>query len=422
MKPDIKTRQDALSVLEKVIDRGLTLENAFYSILMDTALSPLDKRFVRALVMSVLRRFGQAENILTRYLKKPLPQKQRKIYLILIMGIVSLYFLKTPAHAVVHVFVELSKLQKPGDFSKLVNAILRQVSRDLDTLAAPAVSLNIPDWLYASWVKDWGEPHAQSIANAVLSESPIDLSVIDDPKEWAGKLNATVLPEGTVRLNDPVDITSLPGYSDGLWWVQDAAASIPAQLFSDINGKRVADICAAPGGKTAQLVAFGAHVTAYDISEKRLKRFRENMHRLGFDEKVTVVCTDMLTDTDVPKEQFDAVLLDAPCSATGTLMKHPDVKFHKGFGDILRLSEMQKALLLKAIAMTKPGGEIVYVTCSMQRAEGEDVLQTILKESPDIQITPMPDRFSNYKTPEGFLRTFPDQERDGFFIAKLIKK
>ena len=281
------------------------------------------------------------------------------------------------------------------------------------------------------WVARYGEERAHAIAAANLIEPPLDLTVKSDPQHWAIEMSGRVLPNRSVRLLPKGRIEALPGFEQGAWWVQDVAASLPAHLMGDVAGKRVADLCAAPGGKTAQLALAGASVVAVDISKTRLKTLAANLARLGL--AATTVAADAATWS--PEERFDAVLLDAPCSSTGTIRRHPDIPYLKSPKDIEALAALQARLLDNATALLKPGGTLVYSTCSLELEEGEAQIAALLARNPAIQVDPIlpGDVFGqpDWLQPPGFLRTFPYQldlgtpewsGMDGFFAARLKRK
>jgi len=310
--------------------------------------------------------------------------------------------------------------------------------RDEILSRADAGRLNTPDWLWQRWSDFYGEETAEAIAAAHLAIPPLDLTPRDSRPAGlaalAGELGGTVLPTGSIRLQSPGRITALPGFEAGRWWVQDAAAAMPARLLGPIGGKSVADLCAAPGGKTAQLAAADANVTAVDISQNRLRRLVRNLARLGL--AAQTVTADLLTWT--PAEQFDAILLDAPCSATGTIRRHPDIAWLKTPSDIANLAGLQARLLERAVTWLKPGGRLVYCTCSLEAEEGEDRIAGLLARNGDVERDPiMPHEVAGLAhclTPNGDLRTLPctafepsggadsssaPSGMDGFFIARL---
>lgn len=456
MNTALSARQCAFLILRAVIQAQKTLDEAFFPVQSQLeTLSDSDKQFVRLLVLTVLRRYGQIQTLLSPFLKKPLPPKLFDVSLVLSMGTAQLVFLKTPAHAAVDTSVRLIKARKKEGLARVVNGVLRTMERALPTLQIPPAVTNIPDWLRADWqrftlsplIHSGNTPHptknqqteysldetpalistqysdaAATFADIFIQEPDLDLTVKENPTAWAEKWEGLVLPTGSVRIHAKNDITQREGYSAGDWWVQEASAAIPAQLFPDVNGLRVADLCAAPGGKTAQLVNRGAIVDAYDISEKRLNRLRENMKRLRYEERVHVICRNALEIQIPPTGLYDAVLLDAPCSATGTIRRHPDLLFHRTAADVTRLSQLQRALLQKAITLVKPGGYIVYATCSLQEAENEGVVQTVLAENKHIERIPVDAKWDAFRTQTGAVQVLPTHHQDGFYAALLRQK
>jgi 16S rRNA (cytosine967-C5)-methyltransferase len=317
-------------------------------------------------------------------------------------------------------------------YDKLVNAVLRRVASEGEGIAASldATRVNTPDWLWTRWADYWGEPRAHEIAASHLVEPPLDLTVKSDPELWAERLNGRVLSTGSVRLLPKGRIESLPGFDEGAWWVQDAAASLPARLLGDVAGKRVADLCAAPGGKTAQLALAGASVTAVDGSKTRLSLLAENLARLGLQAE------SVLADAATWQlgELFDAVLLDAPCSSTGTIRRHPDIPYIKSPKDIVALVALQGRLLDNAASLLKPGGRLVYSTCSLEPEEGKAQIAAFLVRNEAFSLEPVEPRElfgqTDWIEPSGCLRTFPYELKlespewsgmDGFFATRLVR-
>jgi 16S rRNA (cytosine967-C5)-methyltransferase len=316
-------------------------------------------------------------------------------------------------------------------FAKLVNAVLRRVAREgKERLAAlDTVALDTPPWLLTRWIRFYGEAVARDIAAANGREAALDISVKRDAQHWAQALGGRVLSTGSLRTIAQGSVTALPGFIDGAWWVQDAAAALPARLFGAVDGLRVADLCAAPGGKAAQLIAAGARVTAVDRSASRLARLKDNLDRLSL--KAELVCADA---EKWEAEPFDAVLLDAPCSSTGTIRRHPDVPWLKKAADIVKLSVLQHRLIERAIVLTKPGGTLVYCTCSLEPEEGEDVVNALLARTPNVTRVAITaaevSGHAEFITEDGDLRTLPchlpeSDSRlagiDGFYAARLRK-
>jgi 16S rRNA (cytosine967-C5)-methyltransferase len=426
----------AFDVLTTALKSRQPFDEAFNQHPRVNKLESRDRGFAFHIVISTLRHLGQIDDIITRCLDKKLPPKAYSAKTILRIGICQLLFLNTPAHAAVSTSVDLAEQLDEGPYKKLINAILRRVTRESEKLLGQqdAAKLNTPEWLWDSWITAYGEETTRKIARAHLKMPALDVSVKSNTGDWAEKLGGQVLPTGGVRLAAGTNVPELEGFEEGEWWVQDAAASLPAQLFGkDLTGQKIADICAAPGGKTAQLIAAGADVIALDRSEKRLLTLTENLARLSF--TAETICAD--AGTWQPENLLDGVLLDAPCSATGTIRRHPDVQYLKRERDVSNARQAQFRLLKAAAGMIKPEGQIVFATCSLQPDEGPDVIDAFLADQPNWQRRPLKasdvDGQTDFITPAGDLRTLPfhlnglgDPEElggmDGFFAARLIKK
>jgi 16S rRNA (cytosine967-C5)-methyltransferase len=347
-----------------------------------------------------------------------------------LLGAAQILWLDVPDHAAVDLSVRLVQAdRRAARYPGLINAVLRRVTRDgpEDLRAAESKALDTPEWLLSRWQKHFGSETAQAIAAAQRHPPPLDVSVKGDAAEWAARLRGKVLPTGSVRTVAQGAVTRLPGFDEGGWWVQDAAAALPARLLGDLRGKTVADLCAAPGGKTAQLVLAGGTVIAVDRSEPRLKRLRENLARLNL--QAETVVADATAWSGGP---FDAVLIDAPCSSTGTIRRHPDIPWLKSAEDLAKLTALQARLLDRAAALVKPGGTLVYCTCSLEPEEGEQAVAALLGRDPNWRRRPiMPAEIGELPdllTPEGDLRTLPchfaDPDPrmaglDGFYAARL---
>ncbi|PKU23526.1 RsmB/NOP family class I SAM-dependent RNA methyltransferase [Telmatospirillum siberiense] len=415
-------RHAVLDALGKILRRNLALDEALHV----NGLEERDRGFARLLLATTLRRLGQIDALIAHCLEHPLPVKAVTVQDILRLGTAQLLFLDVAAHAAVDTAVRLAKDAGQTAHVKLVNAVLRRLGREGPALSAAqdAARLNTPAWLWESWTAAYGEPSCRAIAIAHLTEAPLDISVSRDPESWAERLDAAILPTGTLRRPAGGAIAHLPGYDEGDWWVQDAAAALPARLLGDVRGKRIADLCAAPGGKTAQLAAAGAHVTALDRSAKRLERLQANLARLRLAADVeTTDATSWRPDTPV-----DGVLLDAPCSATGTLRRHPDASWLKRPEDVAKLTATQSRLLAAAVEMVAPGGLIVYCTCSLQPEEGIDQVEALLAGGAPLRRRPItPSEVGGLVeliTPAGDLRSLPCHlgekgGMDGFFAARL---
>ncbi len=385
-----------------------------------------DRAFARLLVATALRRLGEIDARVDRHLHRAIPAKSVLVRHALRLGAVQLICLGTPPHAAVDRTVGLLRGRLAG-FRGLVNAVLRKLAREsAEDNAAPG-SINTPDWLWQSWVESYGEKTAAAIAAAHLNEAPLDITVKEDATGWAERLEAVVLPTGGLRRASGGDPAALPGYADGGWWIQDAAATLPTRLLNVQPGETVIDLCAAPGGKTAQLAAAGATVTAVERSAARIVRLTGNLERLGLDARI--VQADAVSWR--PDAPADAVLLDAPCSATGTIRRHPDIPWLKQPEDVIRLADLQDRLLRAAIDMTKPGGRIVFATCSLQPEEGPAQIAALLDGDAPVTLDPVrPDELPGLPdalSADGTVRTLPcywaaDGGLDGFYVARLRRR
>ncbi|MBD9450604.1 MAG: RsmB/NOP family class I SAM-dependent RNA methyltransferase [Rhizobium altiplani] len=413
-KPGFQVRAAAAKILAAVVDRKLSLDGALDNEHGNPAYKALnegDRALVRAILNTTLRHLPRIDAAISRLLESPLPEGARALHHVLAIAAAQILYLDVPDHAAVDLAVEQSN-QDPRNrrFAKLVNAVLRRLGREKDQILAEIATIPVmPEWFLQRLEKAYGKERAQSISESQLEPAAIDLTVKADAQRWAERLGGFALPTGGVRLAAfEGSIPSLEGFSEGDWWVQDAAASIPAQLFGDLTGKRVADLCAAPGGKTAQLVLAGGDVTAVEQSENRIKRLRANLDRLGL--KAETVASD-LTKYE-PAELFDAILLDAPCSSTGTTRRHPDVLWAKGPEDIAKLAALQERLLRHAITLLKPDGTIVFSNCSLDPAEGEDVVARVLSDTPSVERAAVdPERWPGLEaaiSALGEFRTTPD--------------
>lgn len=420
-------RRAATLVLDEILARSQTFDQAWASESRRLdGLDPRDRAFARLLVVTALRRLGEVDDMLGRLMQRPLPDKLSLVRQVLRLGVVQLRFLDTPPHAAIDQAVRLVRALDRPNMTGLVNAVLRKVP-DLPAVEPEAAArLNTPAWLLQSWRKAHGKAAAGAIALAHLEEPPPDLSVTRDPAAWAERLQAELLPTGSLRLSRSGDVTALPGFADGAWWVQDAAAALPAGLLGLKPGSHVLDLCAAPGGKTAQLAAMGAEVTAVEVDSRRAKLLRSNLGRLGL--KAEVVEADAARY--VPAAPADFILLDAPCTATGTLRRHPDIAWLKGPEDVAKTVKLQDRLLARAAAMLAPGGTLVYAVCSLQPEEGAARIDALLARETALARAPVrPEELPGLEdaiTTAGDVQTTPAlwPERghlDGFFIARLRK-
>ncbi len=426
------TRRAALNMLTAILCNHRLLHEAEAAEQQTLErLTTADRALTTQLVRTVLRRHGQLQHLLDRLLHKPLPKRACRARAALMLGAAQLLFLRTPAHAAIHTTVELLKAHpRTRPLAGLANAVLRRLQREGDALLRQAPpTLNFPDWLRRRWREQWGEEAVQAMAEELLREPPLDITV-KRPGEapvWAERLDGLPLPTGTVRIEKPArPVASLPGHAEGAWWVQDAAATLPARLAGNVTDRMVADLCAAPGGKTMQLAAAGAQVTAVDISAPRLARLRENLTRTGL--TAEIVQSDVLNYT--PVAPFDVVLLDAPCTATGTFRRHPDVLLNKTPEQAHELVALQERMLEHVRHLVAPGGLLIYCVCSLLPEEGEEQVARFLARHGDA-FARDPVRLEENGglreviTQEGDVRTLPHfsigetRGLDGFFIARL---
>ena len=416
---DLAARRAALTLLDAALERRGGIDEA-------AAAGPLksldarDRAFARALTLSTLRRLGQIDRLLSAKLTREPPPRIRNL---LRLGVAQLFWFDTPDHAAVSTSVDIAAGDKTGRaFKGLVNAVLRGLLRD----GAPADDPEslCPPWLYARWVAAWGPEAARAIAAEIAGEPATDLTVREngDIERLAAELDAIPLPGGTLRVAQRGDIALWPGFSEGRWWVQDAAAAVPARLLHANAEQTALDLCAAPGGKTLQLAASGAKTVAVDRSADRLKRVSENLARMSLAAEVVAADAGAWADG----RTFDAVLLDAPCSATGTFRRHPDVLWAARPGDIAKLAAVQSRLLDSAATRTAPGGRLVYCVCSLEPEEGEDQVRAFLARNPDFATEPCAEGEGGAPaaslTREGWLRLLPHHReggQDGFFTARL---
>ena len=419
----MSARQAAAELIVAVLDNGRALDDALNDTPSFTALEGRDRAFARAMATAALRRLGAIDAVLARFLQRPLPDTAFHGRALLRVGAAQILVLGTPSHAAVGETVSAANsMREARGFAKLINAVLRRVAQEGASISAslPA-GADLPGWLYTRWRAAHGDA-APAIAASLLSEAPLDLSVKQDADGWATRLGGDVTPTGSVRLSTAPPIDQLPGFADGAWWVQDAAAALPAKLLGEVSGKRVLDLCAAPGGKTLQLAAAGAHVTAVDKSKPRLGRLRENLQRTQL--KADVIAADAMEFR--ASERFDAILLDAPCTSTGTLRRHPDVAWLRRPHDVRALAELQAKLLNAAAALLKPSGVLVYAVCSLEPEEGPAIVAQALSHGWSRKPITAAEIPSEFITPDGDMRTLPSHwpdigGLDGFYAARLMR-
>jgi 16S rRNA (cytosine967-C5)-methyltransferase len=433
--PGLAARIAAAAVLSDVIARRHPLDECFAAgaaLSRIGGLEPCDAALTRSIATAALRRLGTIRAAFAKLLEKERPRQASQLEWTLIVAGAQILFLDVPDYAAVDLAVRATRLDtKTVPFASLVNGVLRNLIRVRETILAESDPLegDTPEWLATRWRKNYGEAGARAIAAAHREEPVLDLTVVGDPSTWAARLGAVVLPTGSLRLRSQAKINELPGFAEGRWFVQDAAAALPARLLQARPGNRVADFCAAPGGKTAQLAATGAEVTAIDRSAERLKKLAANLARL--DLRADIVVADAV---NLKTQSFDAILVDSPCLGTGTIRRHPDIAWIKKAHDLVALTTLQARLLDKAAELVKTGGMIVYCTCSLEPEENEMQIAALLRRNPGVTRVPItPSEVGGLEellNEQGELRTLPSHlpapeprlaGLDGFFAARLLR-
>jgi 16S rRNA (cytosine967-C5)-methyltransferase len=435
--PGLAARRIAADILDGVLHKHRTLDDQLDGAGAHPGLKTLadrDRALMRRLVATILRRLGTLGHVLSRLLDRGIPTDAPRAQSALLIGAAQILWMDVPDHAAVDLSVRLVQSdRRAAKYAGLVNAVLRRCAREGQPLIDEVKSqtLDVAPWLLARWTAHYGEATARDIAIAISHEPSLDITVKSDAAQWANRLHGEILPTGSVRTLLQGSVTMLPGFTEGQWWVQDAAAALPVRLLGDVAGKTIADLCAAPGGKTAQLAQAGARVTAVDRSSNRMARLRDNLTRLGLQAETVVA--------DAAEWQgggwgFDAVLVDAPCTSTGTIRRHPDVGWLRQEADIGALTALQNRLLHRAVALLNPGGTLVYCTCSLEPEEGEQAVSTLLASESSVRRVPIEAGevagLAEILTAEGDLRTLPshlprEEPRlgglDGFYAARLVK-
>ena len=436
--PGLAARRIAADVLDGVLHKHRTLDDQLDGAAAHPGLKTLadrDRALMRKLVATILRRLGTLGHLLSRLLDRGIPTDAPRAQSALLIGAAQILWMDVPDHAAVDLSVRLVQSdRRAAKYAGLVNAVLRRCTREGPSLIDDSKSeiLDIPPWLHKRWIAHYGEATARAMALALAHEPSLDITVKSDAAQWAARLHGESLPTGTVRTLLQGSVTNLPGFAEGEWWVQDAAAALPARLFGDIKGKTIVDFCAAPGGKTAQLALAGARVVALDRSPGRTARLRDNLARLRLHAEAVV--TDAVEWQGGAVGAIDGVLVDAPCTSTGTIRRHPDVAWLRQEADLAALTTLQKRLLQRAVALLRPGGTLVYCTCSLEPEEGETAISTLLAAEPSLRRVPVDPSevggLAEIINPEGDLRTLPchmphSDPRlgglDGFYAARLIK-
>ena len=391
-----------------------------------------DRALANRLITTALRRQGQLNFIIHALLEKGMPGKSGTFEAVLRLSLAQLVFLPDlGAHSALFLAVEATKRDpKARHLSGLMNAVLRNAQANSAKFGMLSDDLLIPETFGDTWLEAYGEEAISRFSDALLAGAPLDLTLKDDNAELIEQLGAEPVIADTVRIEQrdrPVE--ALPGYAEGRWWVQDAASAIPARLLGLEPGKRVLDLCAAPGGKTAQLVKAGHLVTALDSDPKRVERLKGNLERLDY--KAEIIVGD--AGTYAPASAYDGVLLDAPCSATGTFRRHPEVIWHRSSGDVAGRMRLQRALLTNAFRCVDAGGVLIYCVCSLEPAEGEEQVDWALEHLPGLKLWPIePSELTGLEqavSSRGLVRTHPgmmpggrDGGMDGFFVARFRRQ
>jgi len=437
--PGLAARRIAADILDGVLHKHRTLDDQLEGAGAHPGLKTLadrDRALMRRLVATVLRRLGTLGHLLSRLLDRGVPTDAPRAQSALLIGAAQILWMDVPDHAAVDLSVRLVQSdRRAAKYAGLVNAVLRRCAREGAGIVAEvkAEMLDIPPWLSKRWVAHYGEATARAIALAIGHEPSLDISVKSDAPQWATRLHGELLPTGSVRTLLQGPVTMLPGFAEGAWWVQDAAAALPARLFGDVEGKTIVDFCAAPGGKTAQLARAGARVIALDRSPARVARLKDNLTRLSLTaEAVVADATEWPNGAETGG--FDGILIDAPCTSTGTIRRHPDVAWLRQESDLAALVALQKRMLARAASLLKPGGVLVYCTCSLEPEEGEAPIAALLATEPGLKRAPIAAGevagLSEIVNPQGDLRTLPCHlphadprlsGLDGFYAARLVK-
>ncbi|HEX4301860.1 MAG TPA: RsmB/NOP family class I SAM-dependent RNA methyltransferase, partial [Rhizomicrobium sp.] len=437
--PGLAARRIAADILDGVLHKHRMLDDQLDGAGAHPGLKTLsdrDRALMRRLVATILRRLGTLGHVLSRLLDRGIPTDAPRAQSALLIGAAQILWMDVPDHAAVDLSVRLAQSdRRAAKYAGLVNAVLRRCAREGQPLIEEVKDerLDVAPWLMERWTTHYGETVARDIATAIGHEPSLDITVKSDTEQWATRLHGEMLPTGSVRTLLQGSVTMLPGFSEGQWWVQDAAAALPVQLFGDVAGKTIADLCAAPGGKTAQLAQAGAHVIAVDRSSNRMARLRDNLARLSL-ECETVIADAAEWPGGAHAGNFDGILIDAPCTSTGTIRRHPDIGWLRQEADIAPLAALQQRLLQRATSLLKPGGTLVYCTCSLEPEEGEQAVAGFLATESSMRRAPIEAGevagLSEIVNSEGDLRTLPchlprDEPRlgglDGFYAARLVK-
>ena len=425
-------RKYAVFSLQKIIEEKIFLSEIKEE---ESIAKHPDFAFFNMLLLTTLRHFRQIQDSIKNYANKELPKKQSFAKYAMILSACEILYMETPDYAAINSYINLIKKNNDRFVAGFANAVLRKIATDKKELLSQKKSNAFSQSFLKILQKDYNSEEIKKIQEAAFKEPPLDISVKSDPQTWAQKLGADLLPNGSLRKANTGKITSLEGYAEGKWWVQDFSASLAAKVLGNVKNKNILDLCAAPGGKTAQLLNAGAKVTSLDISASRLQKLEQNVQRLGLPAP-EIICDDAVNYLqNFNQEPFDAILLDAPCSATGTLRRHPEIAYIKTNDDIEKMAALQQKILQQISPALKKGGILVYCTCSIAHKEGEEQINLFLKGNDNFTLQPLTeeditlfptDSLSEIITSEGYIRTLPFHLKnkggvDSFFIAKLKK-
>ena len=427
----MNVRRQCVEILQQILE-----QKKFFNELKQN-MEEQNKAFVNMLVLTTLRHLESIQKILDNFLHKQIPAKHKKASYILLLGIAEIFYLKTPTYAIINEYVKLAKEYSNQYVANMVNAVLRRIEQQKENLNTVFKNPEFPKNFKNILIHDYTPSEIQASASMLGDEAPLDITPKNACQFWAEKLNGVLFANGTIRLNKPkMPIADMAGFSEGQWWVQDLAASLPVLLLGDVKGQNILDLCAAPGGKTAQLLAAGAKVTAVDVDVSRMEKLRKNMTRLQLSENLTTVVCDAISFLDACKTSFDGIVLDAPCSASGTFRRHPEIIYIKTTDDVQEQAEKQHLFLQKSAEKLKSGGKLLFCTCSIAKDEGERQVEKFLcvhnefvSVSADLKKI---NRYDGIKLDEkiidkGVLRTLPYYMKnmggmDAFFAACLQKK
>ena len=425
-KPGNISRKKLALILKDVIEDFISFDDAFQKATKNQnsmKLSNKDKAFIYLLSSSVLRYLTQIDSTIDHLLKEPIKKLPSNPKMALRIGVAQIFILETPTHAAVNTSVDSATVK----WRALVNAVMRNVAREEEKYKNIFNdSPKVPKWLLDRWKKNWPNDYLNFIECIQDIHPHIDIAVKSNISKWQIELNAELMPNNVLRLRETGLIADKKGYDEGEWWVQDYSSQLPVKCLNIKENDEILDLCAAPGGKTAQMISLGAKVHSIDLNKTRIKRFKENMKRL----KLNTVIENVDILTYETERKWNKILLDVPCSSTGTIRKNPDILYSKNEKSVSNLIDLQKKLLEKSWSLLSKGGQLIYCNCSLEKEEGEVQIMKFLQKHKDCKIdkisSDLIDDIEYSVTDEGWLRILPNgkesvKNRDGFFIASLKK-